>query len=300
MVGFFDKKILDILSNADLFYSKDSINIRFDKDRIETNQFFRKNKVSISSEYQTCFLQNEEIFCRPPNQSFDSYFYLSENRVIGLHDKILVLIHGYGSHRMDIYDSMAKRFAASGLDCFIYKLPLHFERKGDNDIPRKPRISYLMEMFRQSVLELKAIRSIITKEEPKKVGFMGFSFGGYCTSLLACLDSRIDHTISMASIGGFEPLIKHIEMGKDGFENRLAKDYLGIISPIKHTPVIKKDRILFIQGIFDARTPVREVVKLREKWDYPKVIWYPSNHLTFIAFNRLTSFLVKRFVLSIR
>jgi hypothetical protein len=56
------------------------------------------------------------------------------------------------------------------------------------------------------------------------------------------------------------------------------------------------EKILMIQGIFDHRAPVNDVARLRKKWDYPRVIWYPCGHFTFFLFNRLTLKLTNDFI----
>ncbi|MGM0368769.1 MAG: hypothetical protein ACQEP2_09450, partial [Actinomycetota bacterium] len=76
----------------------------------------------------------------------------------------------------------------------------------------------------------------------------------------------------------------------------LIRDHLHLISPISYRPLMDKNNILFIQGLFDSRAPVKGIQKFRRKWDNPKVIWYPCDHFTFILFNRLTVRFASEFI----
>jgi len=69
---------------------------------------------------------------------------------------------------------------------------------------------------------------------------MGFSFGGYCCSLLSCIDNNIDFAIPLATIGDFGSLLifkrgkeKLNEYNKKQQMNKLlAEKYLSLICPI--------------------------------------------------------------------
>ena len=60
-----------------------------------------------------------------------------------------------------------------------------------------------LELFRQTVVELRILVKVLKQRGYEKVGAQGFSFGGYCCSLLACFEKKLDFAIPMASIGHF-------------------------------------------------------------------------------------------------
>ncbi|MGM0366063.1 MAG: alpha/beta hydrolase family protein, partial [Actinomycetota bacterium] len=193
------------------------------------------------------------------------------------------------------------------IDSMVYVLPLHFERMADSSILNKPQFTHIFEIYRQAVIELRLVVRYLKELGYQKVGCLGFSFGGYCCSLLACFENNTDFIIPMASLGDLGPILRYLEKGLKLEEqngqtyatrmNRyLAKNHLSLISPISFKPLIAKENILFIQGLMDGRTPFAGVQKFRKVWDYPRVVWYPCDHFTFIFFNRLTARIASNFI----
>lgn len=291
---------LSVLKDPERFYSTEETAMDIKKELVRKNRYYDVYYYGCRYSYEPFFEKYRGLYDKSTDIKPGFLFYLNNRKDTALSENILILVHGYRSRRKDIYTAMAERFAGEGISVLVYILPFHFCRVPDDDkvkdILEKPKISFVMEMFRQSIIETRLLIRHLKKTQGKRIGLMGFSFGGYCTSLLACLDSDVGFIISMASLGGFSPLAKHIDRSSERLEKHLVKEYLDIISPIEYMPLIGRDRILFVQGFFDVRTPVRDVQRLRKKWGNPRTIWYPCDHLTFIMFNRLTTFFVKRFI----
>lgn len=253
--------------------------------------------------YAPCF-ENLEDLCRRSQTDLRMEFYRSTNKISST---CLILIHGYNSKNKKTYSNLAKRFAARGIDSLVYILPFHFERSVDENILKDPRFIHVFEIYRQSIIELRNLVTYLKGKGYQKVGVLGFSFGGYCCSLLACLEKNTDFIIPMASLGDLGPIEKYLKRTlslDDGdlpsyeqqLNRTLAENYLHLISPISFNPVIPKQNMLFIQGFLDGRTPVKDVQKFRRKWNWPRVIWYPCDHFTFILFNRLTVYIATNFI----
>lgn len=76
----------------------------------------------------------------------------------------------------------------------------------------------------------------------------------------------------------------------------LMRNYHYLVNPIYLKPKIDKHKILLIQGLFDSRAPLPEVLKFRKAWDYPPTVWLPCDHFTFFLFNQLNVKIVTNFI----
>jgi hypothetical protein len=212
----------------------------------------------------------------------------------------IILVHGFKSKNKQIYLQLGERFARRKIDSFVYCLPFHFERmfldRDGNDVVNISDFRATLEFFRQTVVELRIMVRILKDIGYKAVGVLGFSFGAYCCSLLACLESSVDFIVPIASMGDFGNLWKFkkgfndldIRDEKDRRNEFFVSNYLKLICPVNYRPVIDKKNILFIQGLIDGRAPVKDVLRLKKLWENPKIIWYPCDHFSFFLFNRLT------------
>ncbi|MDD3777467.1 MAG: hypothetical protein PHN32_07680 [Actinomycetota bacterium] len=290
----------NLLKNAAYFYGKHAWKAQFilSRDRLLVN--------NISYDY--CFQKLRETYgAQPADLSLEFY---QAGKYFA--DSCLVLIHGYNSKNKKTYRQMAQGFAARGIDCLIYVLPLHFERKAAQDMLDQPQFINIFELYRQSVIELRHILGYLKEKGYLHTGCLGFSFGGYCCSLLACWEEQLDFAVPMASLGDLGPIKKYLDRSLE-LESRqvadssgqkinkaLAQNYLPVICPNSFSPLIDTGKILFIQGLLDGRTPVAEVCKFRSQWPGTKIAWYPCDHLTFILFNWLTVRIAARFIYGLK
>jgi hypothetical protein len=314
---------LEKLSSAGLFY--DISNIKYDFNFNSTSSFSSKKKglsfdLRVSTSYEPVFGFLEYIYKNSPTAKISNSLIFtggSENASVFLEKNIpvsktcIILLHGFKSKNKQIYLQLAKRFTRNGIDGIVYTLPFHFERKyldsEGKDVLGLEDIRGTLEFFRQTVIELRILIRVLKKIGYRSVGVLGFSFGGYCCSLISSFDKNVDFIVPMASIGDFGNLLS-FRKGKAGLDlnneidrinDFFSSNYLKLICPIHYKPVIDIGKILFIQGLFDGRTPYREVLKLKKKWGNPKIIWYPCDHATFFLFNRLTLMLTVRFIKNI-
>lgn len=302
----------NLLRNPETFYSIKNLNTGFEKKPFPPNSIFKLTNLELNFNYKPCFRKYEEIY-KSADDILKTPFYLSKNKPYSKRKEAkkndrtcLILIHGFKSKNKKIYIQLAERFCKKGISAVVYTLPFHFERSLNNskvnDILNQPDFSATIEIFRQTVVELRILINIIKSYGYEKVGCLGFSFGGYCCSLLACFEKDLDFSIPMGSKGDFSSLInlksdKISSIDKEKYFNKyLAENYMKLICPINYKPIIDKKNILFIQGLFDNRAPFKDIEKLRKAWNYPPVIWYPCDHSTFFLFNRLTLILVANFI----
>lgn len=287
-----------LLENHEKFYG-----INCFSPEIVSRNIDSEEKIFLDLKYKPCFNLLKNLYTTEKNLSFNLYKNGGKRS-----DNCLVLIHGYKGKNKKVYRQLAERFSKKGIDTLVYVLPFHFERSSDTSVIKNPQFFHIFEIYRQSIIEARIIVRFLRSLGYKKVACMGFSFGGYCCSLLACLENSLDYSVSMASLGDLGPLLGYLKnkmkLGSKDFNNTnqnrlnliLMKNHLNLICPISYKPLIDKANILFIQGLFDFRAPVKNVRKLRRRWGNPKVIWYPCDHFTFILFNRLTVRVASEFI----
>ncbi|GEM_PF-3809519 len=315
-----------LLSNPELFYCISDTNFEL------TN--CSKEYITLKINYKPCFkllekfytvnnknILNFKIFNSTSGNNHDANIY---------NNTCNILIHGFGSKNKNIYYQIAEKFKSYGIDSLIYCLPFHFERfvqtdyskikedkiKRQKNIQKKFKSSKnvydvsdfraVLEIFRQSVIELRIIIRLLKTLGYKKVGVFGFSFGGFCASLLCCFEESLDFAIPIASMGDFSSLKAFkqkkntdIKDTKNTVNEYFSKKYIHLISPINFYPILSPERILFFQGVFDNRAPIIEAIKLIKKWKPIKAIFYPCDHFSFFLFNRVTVKISAKFIKSL-
>ncbi len=316
---------LEKLEDPELFYNISQISYSSDisdydgrdPDNISDNNILKRFDFSTASTYEPVFCFLKDIYESSPSaKKFSSILYTVDGEIKNLtafrekpvNKSCIILVHGFKSRNKGIYIQLGKRFARNKIDGLVYTLPFHFERKFSdregNDVLDLKDFRATLEFFRQTVAELRILVRELKKIGYSSVGLLGFSFGGYCCSLLACFDRNVDFIVPMASMGSFGDLLK-FKKGKanldpnderDRINDFFSTNYLKLICPINYKPVIDPENILFIQGLFDIRAPYRDVAKLRQKWGNPDVVWFPCDHATFFLFNHLTLMLTIRFL----
>ena len=310
---------LEKLSDAGLFYDVSNTGYDFDFNSsavLSGNNNDTSFDLKLYTSYEPLFDFLRDIYINYPAAGTSSnLIFASVNksgrplaRDIPSSRTCIVLVHGFKSRNKKIYLQLAQRFARNGIDGIVYSLPFHFERRylddDGRDVLDMNDFRATLEFFRQTVIELRILVKVLKKIGYSSVGVLGFSFGGYCCNLLASFDSIVDFIVPMASMGDFGDLLifkkekadLDLKNEKDQVNDFFASNYLKLICPINYRPLIDKENILFVQGLFDGRAPYREVLKLKKKWGDPEVLWYPCDHATFFIFNRLTLVLTVRFI----
>ena len=308
------------LNDPGLFYSISSIDCDFHLK--EPEDFLKEKKLSsfglaVSTSYLPVFDFLQDIYRESSFATdFGSMIFTGKRKnpvsnsleAFPCNKKCIIMVHGFKSRKKDIYIQLGKRFAGKGIDGIVYTLPFHFERrhldKNGKDVLDLKDFRATLEFFRQTVIELRILITVLKAIGYKSVGLLGFSFGGFCCSLVSCFDRSVDFIVPLGSMGDFGNLLIY-KNGKAGLDindeqgkinDFFSTNYLDLICPINYKPLIDKENMLFIQGLFDRRAPYREVIKFVEKWGNPNTLWFPCDHVTFFLYNNLTLVLVVRFV----
>jgi len=312
---------LNLLSSPEIFYGTDSIKYELKNQVNKENGV--KNKKSLGGfniiiDYKPCFEQFQNMYGNVIRKELK--FPLFERENDDAKENCLILIHGFKSKNQNIYYQLAERFRSREITNLVYTIPFHFERIPENGSYKnfidRQDFRVTLELFRNTLIELRILVNELKKRGYKKIGCLGFSFGGCCASLLCCLEPKVDYVIPMASLADFNNIIRSkknsrkIKKAKkpdtelsenpginmDQLNEYLIRNFTGLISPVSLKPVIDKKNMLFIQGLFDHNASFFNLQKLRKKWGYPRTVFYPCDHFTFFLFNRLNVILTKNFI----
>lgn len=115
----------------------------------------------------------------------------------------ILLTHGWGvgawwMHRFEF--NVPRLFHELGLDVYFYLAPFHERRtpahaRLSGQLHPSPDLVRTNEAFIQTSIELRTVISLILDRNPKPLGMMGSSLGGYTSALMASLDERLSFVI---------------------------------------------------------------------------------------------------------
>jgi hypothetical protein len=188
---------------------------------------------------------------------------------------------------------LARRINRAGFNAATLVAACNLQRR-----PRRPIEENCLEFARevaQNVAEVRALTGWLLDEGCPSVALLGFSHGGWLAGLTACSDARIACavlTVPRVGMRCSQPVVW-----------RRAREALQVLRPaqeamdttrlnlISSTPVIPKENILLIEGIYDLfaefakRQPIEE---LWLKWQQPEIWWLPHGHVSALFVPGLT------------
>jgi len=139
--------------------------------------------------------------------------------------------------------------------------------------------------IRQSVADTRDLIAWLGKSRGKTI-LIGVSLGGLITNLVSCRDRSFDGLVSIMYANNLAYVIWNSAVGKyikkdfkkNGFSYNELERYWAITVASNYKPVISKDRILLISGLYDRFVPIKDSYALNEKWGHPKQLLYRCGH----------------------
>jgi len=186
---------------------------------------------------------------------------------------------------------LARRFNRAGFNAAILVAPYNLQRR-----PRRPIEGNCLEFARamaQNVAEIRALTGWLLGEGCPSVALLGFSFGGWTAGLTACSDARIACavlTVPRVGMRCSEPIIW-----------RRVREALQALRPAQEAmdttrlnltlckPVIPKENILLIDGIYNLFGEWQWIEDLWQKWDKPEFWRLPHGHISALFVSGLTA-----------
>lgn len=194
---------------------------------------------------------------------------------------VIILLDGafsVGYHT--VFPWLARRINRAGFNVAMMVAPY--------DLQRRRRRAYeencldFAQVMAQNVAEIRALIGWLLDEGCPSVGLVGFSFGGWIAGLTACSDARI--ACAVLSVLAVRTRCAHPVVWQRPREAlqalKPAQEALDTtrLNLILSKPLIPKENILLIEGIYDLLADTQAIEELWQKWQQPEIWRLPHGH----------------------
>jgi dienelactone hydrolase len=222
---------------------------------------------------------------------------------------VIVLLHGgveYLHYRFG-YALLARRCNRAGFNAATLVAPYHFQRR----VRRRIEWDHLQsaepfefawdhlrtaEALGQAVSEIRALTGWLLDQGCPSVALFGVSFGGWLAGMAATRDSRLKAIVLVAPrVRSNYPLLRGEGVlwtpVRKALERRKAALEAWDTAPTNlalSQPVVPKENILLIQGLYDLGALPEYTEELWQKWKQPEIWWLPQGHISLVGVPGLT------------
>jgi hypothetical protein len=186
---------------------------------------------------------------------------------------------------------LARRIKRAGFNAATLVAANNLQRRS-----RQPTEQNCLEFAReiaQNVAEIRALIGWLLNEGCVSVGLLGVSFGGWLAGLTACSDPRIACaalTVPQVRLRCSQPIIwrrarefvQSLRLGHDAMDTTRLNLVLSM-------PVIPKENILLIDGIYNLFGEWQWMEDLWQKWEQPEFWRLPHGHISALFVPGLTA-----------
>ena len=272
----------EYLENPELFYSKSDKIPDFTLTGVVDIEGIEIVDVKFPSPVQTKHAENDIVH--------GLYFKAAGKRDFAT----VILLHGWGRSNLWKEKKIAIGLAKNNINCFILKLPYHFERTPEDTWSGEYAITgdilRTVEGTRQLVIEVRTVSSWL-RRQVEKVVISGISLGGMMAHLAMAAES-FDAGITILAGGNNAGIIWEgiaTRSVKDdlinaGFTREQTSHIYQIINPCIMAKHNKTKNLLMINGLYDEVIPGRFTMELWEALGRPRIKWYPCAHVTSVLF----------------
>lgn len=207
----------------------------------------------------------------------------------------LCVIHGFmaSPYWLNGLFLQLPRFYRAGMDVLLYTLPFHGARAA-RSAPFSGHgyfahgFTGFAEAMAHAIHDLRIFLNYLESTGVERIGVSGISLGGYTSSLLASVDSRIQVVIPNAPVVDVGDLLSAwfpasmllgVGLSLGGIDRDLVEGSLAYSSPLNYRPLVPTPRRLIITGLGDRLAPPEQAEKLWRHWDECAMTWYPGNHV---------------------
>ena len=272
----------EYLENPELFYSKSDKIPDFTLTGVVDIEGIEIVDVKFPSPVQTKHAENDIVH--------GLYFKAAGKRDFAT----VILLHGWGRSNLWKEKKIAIGLAKNNINCFILKLPYHFERTPEDTWSGEYAITgdilRTVEGTRQLVIEVRTVSTWL-RRQVEKVVISGISLGGMMAHLAMAAEA-FDAGITILAGGNNAGIIWEgiaTRSVKDdlinaGFTREQTSHIYQIINPCIMAKHNKTKNLLMINGLYDEVIPGRFTMELWEALGRPRIKWYPCAHVTSVLF----------------
>lgn len=143
-----------------------------------------------------------------------------------------------------------------------------------------------VEACRQAVTDARTTLNWLLAENSGNVGVTGISLGALITYLLLCADGRPAFAVPMLGHGDLfdgpseSSLTKNVRRGyqKQGLDREVLRPFVRPLTARALRPKLSPERILPINGLYDAIITADKAQQLFKAWNIPEVVWLKAGH----------------------
>jgi hypothetical protein len=204
----------------------------------------------------------------------------------------LVCTNGYRMGHAEIDVRVFERFFARlGLNVLIPVLPLHGPRRrsahsGTGFLGLD--VVDTLHAEAQAVWDIRRLLGWIRAQEPKAIGALGLSLGGYTTAVYTSLEEGLVCAIPGIPLADISRLLarhgvpSHLERAiARGYSLERVREVLRVVSPLALEPKVPFEGRMLFGAVADRLVTPDQVRDLWRHWGEPEIVWYQGGHVTF-------------------
>lgn len=241
-----------------------------------------------------------------------------------------IILHGLGSNNIPFLLWLGTHLASAGVHSTIIVLPGNYTRVDDKSVSGRsylwPDINIMFKFWEHAVVDvLSTIDLLVQKGYWKKNNcLLGYCLGGMISTIVSCIDKRINETLLMTT-GGYIPKILYesivTRFARRLFSSGLSCDYylndkeklyriyeeqlasvrrmsfleitrnkdihpLFKIDPISYAHLLTKSKVTLIDALIDEALPLASVVSLFKELKGSTRYVLPMTHVSWLPFER--------------
>lgn len=243
--------------------------------------------------------------------------------------KACILVHGLGMETGSKWDTYLRVVPETIGACYI-DLPYQRHRKTKKDLLTSFGDGiFTFNFFRQGTFDIIKTVNILKALGYKEISIIGISLGSMFSIMAMGLDKRIEKGVFILSGGDYSvitwkspvmfkvrdiykkknitresclaartllhPFTKSVKKCKNPF-NIKTNIICLYFDPLSFAPLIKPERVLMINGLFDFIIPREATKRLHRALGKPKIIWFPTDHLYLYFFKNKIITYIKSFL----
>lgn len=255
-------------------------------------------------------------------------------------DKIrasVIILHGLGTRNIEFLLWMGTHLASAGVNAVVPVLPGNFTRVEDGRMHGSrylwPDYDIIYDAYQHAVVDILSTIDYMQQQNRWMDNncIMGYCLGGMLTTIVSCLDNRINQKILMTTGGNIPRLM--FESGTRNFVQRLIKDGkvkekiladkqalydlyemqfprvkqmsleeiilskdinpLFKVDPLSYAHLLNKSKVSVIEAFFDKTLPIASRKSLYKEMKGAKRYILPISHAIWLPFE----FLLARYIL---
>ena len=207
----------------------------------------------------------------------------------------IVAIHGFMAegYLINEWFFALPWFYRMGCDIALFTLPFHG--------PRQTRFSPFSghgffaggsarfnEAVAQSVFDFRILLNWLQREQGvEQVGVTGLSLGGFISSMLASVESRLAFALPNVPIVSvadlmleWQPIgaLMRTALAVSGLGPADARRLVAASCPLTYPPLLPRERLMIVGGAGDRLAPPKHSRLLWDHWQRCRIYWFPGSH----------------------